>query len=147
MSRILFHSIAALALGGCMLENMDHGAMDSAIADTRAEVQRHGAECQGAADSDAATKELKRHQDAMALLFGRMDNAIGDMEGQHHCGGGTSAISQDVAALKARLQAHGGQMAEARGVEAIHEQCASYGVEMTGLCKAVQDRVDDVICM
>ena len=145
MPRMFVPSIAALVLVGCAMD-MDHDEMNGAVADVRAEVQRHSKTCQDATTTEATTTELGRHDLTMDRMLGRMESAMGDMRGMHHCGN-MDGVGQDITHMRETLQAHRKRVVEARGLGEVHEHCASYGDEMMGLSDTAMQQMRTQGCM
>lgn len=145
MPRMFVPSIAALVLVGCAMD-MDHDEMNGAVADIRAEVQRHSTTCQDATTTEATTTELVRHEPAMERMLLRMESAMGDMRGMHHCGN-IDGVGQDVTQMRETMQAHGKRVVDARDLGEVHQHCASYGNEMMGLSDTAMQQMRTQGCM
>jgi hypothetical protein len=127
--------------------------MSVAIAEAGEENERHADACMGASSMPGMMDELGHHEEVMAGVMMRMDDArehmqTGPMMGMGHCSGQSfEHMSGGLNGLHSEMSGHNERMRAAATLDAAQSECATHTDEMRGMMQGMMQDLDALPCM
>ena len=153
-ARVALGSVLVLTASCVQTDHMNQGGeeMSAALADARAENERHASACSAASSLPDMMSEVDRHDGRMGGLAERMDDAQhrmreGGMMSMHCSGPSFDHLSSRVTDMHAEMAAHSGHMHAAASLEAAQAECATHTDTMRGMMAGMMDDLDSMPCM
>jgi len=153
-ARVALGAVLVLTASCVQTDHMNQGgeAMSAALADARAENERHASACGAASSIPNMMSEVDRHDGRMGGLADRMDDAQkhmreGSMMSMHCSGPSFDHLSSGVTDMHSEMAAHSGRMHSADSLEAAQVECAKHTDTMRVMMDGMMDDLDSMPCM
>jgi hypothetical protein len=145
-------AIAAACVEDDAMDNAGQD-MSAALAEADAENDRHAAACNDVSSTAGMLEELAQHEDTMAGVMERMDDArermrTGPMMGMGHCSGPSfDHMSGSLADAHSEMSGHSERLRAAGTLDTAQSECASHTDTMRDMMRGMMDDLHSMPCM
>jgi hypothetical protein len=153
-ARVALGVVLVVTASCVQTDHMNQGGeeMSAALSDARAENERHASTCNAVSSMPDMMSEVAMHDDRMAGLAKRMDDAQnhmgeGSMMSMHCSGPSFDHLASSVTDMHSEMAVHSERMHAATSLGAAQAECATHTDTMREMMGGMMDDLDSIPCM